>query len=504
MNKYDTEIELNKKSSLTYTISRIAFNSTVLEFGPATGYMTRYLKEQRGCRVSIIEIDREAYDTARNYAEDGMCCDAEQMEWLEYFKDKKFDYITFSDVLEHLREPEKVLRASQDLLCDNGKIITSIPNIAHNAVLIDLYNNKFQYRKTGILDNTHLRFFTHDSMKALFHECGLRVVDEDAVVFDLEYVGFGNAEKDVPENFWKEIEDRKYGFVNQFLFTLSHNAEYEEETYQDRRVLEAALYYTKNQETEEFEEQNKVLAELVLEAGRFQVDFDLTGLEYSRVRIEPFERACIIEEIQANMEGSPVTLTPQGGFEIMTGGRGFVADIPKYEAEPDHDGILHVSGTISNIELSDISRYLQSDDERRRQEICALETEIGRLNQVIEEKQRIMEEMGEKINIQNAEESRLNQVVEEKLEVIRTLGDELSGANREIDRLNSEMKKVCQENGGLNREIIRLNSDCELMSQEIQCREKDIVERDTKIAEREAKIDEILNGIPKWRRKKFV
>lgn len=483
MNKYDTEIELNKKSSLTYTISRIAPNSTVLEFGPATGYMTQYLKEQKGCCVCIIEIDSEAYAEARNYAEDGICCDAEQLGWLEYFKDKKFDYITFSDVLEHLREPVRVLRASKDLLKENGKIITSIPNIAHNAVLIDLYNNKFQYRKTGILDNTHLRFFTHDSMKELFNECGLKVVDEDAVVFDLEYVGFDNAEGDVPENFWREIEDREYGFVNQFLCTLSKNADFDIEKYKDRRVLEAALYYTNDEKEKFFCEENKVLAELVLENGRFQVDFDLAGVEASSVRIEPFERFCIVEEIEACMGNQPVELSPNGGFELKAEGRGFIADIPKYEATVKNSGIMHVCGVIKNIRLSDISRHLRLDIESRQQEMQPLKTEISRLNQVIEEKQSIMKEMGEKINAQNVEESRLNEVIGEKMDIIQQLGEEINGANKEVDRLNDEMMKLCQENGGLNQEIVRLNSDCALMSQEIQRREQEI--------------DEILNSLPK-------
>ena len=64
MNKYDTEIVLNKKSSLTYMISHIEAGATVLEFGPATGYMTRYLCEEKKCKVYIIEIDKEAYDKA--------------------------------------------------------------------------------------------------------------------------------------------------------------------------------------------------------------------------------------------------------------------------------------------------------------------------------------------------------------------------------------------------------------------------------------------------------
>lgn len=497
MNKYDTEIELNKKSSLTYMISKIETGSVVLEFGPATGYMTRYLKEQKGCHVSIVEIDRKAYDTALNFAVDGICCDAEQMDWLNYFKDKRFDYITFSDVLEHLREPDKVLRASRNLLRAGGKIIVSIPNIGHNAVLIDLYNNKFKYRKTGIMDNTHLRFFTYDSMKELFRDCGLKVIDEDAVEFDLDYVGFDNAKSDVPENFWREIEDREYGFVNQFLFTLSSDINGEAEKYQSRRKLEAALYYIKDEHKEKFCEENKLTAELILKNGEFQVDYDLVGLGVSAVRIEPLDRFCVIEKMEAGIEGKAVVITPVGGFEIKPGVRGFIEDIPKYEALIDGEGILHVCGTVKNLQLSDISKYVFANNERQRQKREALDTEISRLNQVIDEKLDIIRQLGDEKG-----------VIEKEIEKLCQDNDNL---NREVVRLNGEMEKLCLDNGTLNQEIVRLNSDCALLGQEIEKREQVIgesaeilAEKNALLAEKDARIEEILNSLPKWRRKKFL
>ena len=511
MNKYDTSIELNKKSSLTYTISKIAAGSTVLEFGSATGYMTRYLKEEKGCRVSIIEIDREAYNIALNYAEDGICCDAERMEWLDYFKGRKFDYITFSDVLEHLREPDKVLRASRNLLCDGGRIITSIPNIGHNAVLIDLYNNKFQYRKTGILDNTHLRFFTYGSMKELFRGCGLKVVDEDAVEFDLNYVGFDNTRSDVPENFWREIEDREYGFVNQFLFVLSSNVDGEAEKYRDKRKLESALYYKKDENEAKFSEENKIIAELVLGDGDFQVDYDITELNVSAVRIEPFERFCVIEKMEASIGEKSVAMTPAGGFEIKTGGRGFLTDIPKYEAFISGSGILHVCGKIRNIELSDISMYVLANNEQHLQEISALEAENGRLNQVIDEKLDIIRCLGdEKDDILKEMEQLCQNNGSLNQEIVRLNGEmekacrDNGSLNQEIVRLNGEMEKACRDNETLNQEIVRLNDDCVILGQEIRQQEERIGKSTLMLAEKDARIEEILNSLPKWRRKKFL
>ena len=101
-NKYDTSITLEENSSLTYMLKNIEPGTTVLEFGPATGYMTKYLKEELGCKVYIVEIDEDACKRASAYAQEAICGSAEDLQWYEKFQDIRFDYITFADVLEHL------------------------------------------------------------------------------------------------------------------------------------------------------------------------------------------------------------------------------------------------------------------------------------------------------------------------------------------------------------------------------------------------------------------
>ena len=125
--KYDFDIDLETKNSLSIIINRIKPNSMVLEFGPANGRMTRYLKEVLNCKVYAVEIDKEAAKDAKRYCEKILVDDVEKYTWLEVYKDLEFDYIVFADVLEHLYYPEKVLKESKLLLKDeiDGKVIIS-------------------------------------------------------------------------------------------------------------------------------------------------------------------------------------------------------------------------------------------------------------------------------------------------------------------------------------------------------------------------------------------
>lgn len=91
------------------------------------GRLTKYMKESLDCRVYIVELDPEAYASARPFAEDGVCGDIEKGEWLEKFSSCQFDYILFADVLEHLRDPEKALRQAATLLKEQGEVIVSLP-----------------------------------------------------------------------------------------------------------------------------------------------------------------------------------------------------------------------------------------------------------------------------------------------------------------------------------------------------------------------------------------
>lgn len=88
------------------------------------------------------------------------------------FKDVKFDYIMFGDVLEHLRDPAATVRYCRELLKEGGRIIACIPNLIHYSVMYSLINGNFTYMDSGLLDRTHIHFFTYNEIVKMFREEG--------------------------------------------------------------------------------------------------------------------------------------------------------------------------------------------------------------------------------------------------------------------------------------------------------------------------------------------
>jgi 2-polyprenyl-3-methyl-5-hydroxy-6-metoxy-1,4-benzoquinol methylase len=153
-------------------LDMVGFHKSVLEVGCATGYTTKILVEH-GCIVSGIELNATAAKMAEKHARRVVVGDLNDPQIWDEFANEKFDVITFGDVLEHLTDPLAVLRSSVKHLDPSGMIIISIPNIAHIDMRISLMNGKFDYNDWGLLDRTHLRFFTRKSVISLVREAGL-------------------------------------------------------------------------------------------------------------------------------------------------------------------------------------------------------------------------------------------------------------------------------------------------------------------------------------------
>ena len=83
---------------------------------------------------------------------------------MQVFGGRRFDVVVFADVLEHLRDPLPVLRRAATLLAPGGAVLVSVPNIAHGDLRLNLLRGRFDYTPTGLLDDTHTRFFTRETL----------------------------------------------------------------------------------------------------------------------------------------------------------------------------------------------------------------------------------------------------------------------------------------------------------------------------------------------------
>jgi cyclopropane fatty-acyl-phospholipid synthase-like methyltransferase len=131
-----------------------------------------------GCSVVGIELSTSAAEQAKERYEKVVVGDiSKESLWQEI--DGPFDRIVMADVLEHLPYPEQVLKKSLDWLSSDGKLIVSMPNIAHWTCRWNLLRGRWNYESRGIMDDTHLRFFTRSTLCKLIEECGYRVDEMD-------------------------------------------------------------------------------------------------------------------------------------------------------------------------------------------------------------------------------------------------------------------------------------------------------------------------------------
>ncbi|HUL21109.1 MAG TPA: class I SAM-dependent methyltransferase [Thermodesulfobacteriota bacterium] len=145
----------------------------ILDVGCNIGETGRLLREKGFEEIFGIEISPLAAQQAKPYYKEIIVADVER-EMLP-FDDQFFDCILYGDVLEHLVDPWKVLSTHKRILADDGAIICSIPNIRFYRVLKSLiFKGRWDYTPLGILDRTHLRFFTIKTIEDMFVETGFQ------------------------------------------------------------------------------------------------------------------------------------------------------------------------------------------------------------------------------------------------------------------------------------------------------------------------------------------
>lgn len=204
-NKYYDEniiIDINDKNNTHSIIAKyIKKNSIVLDVGCGAGYIGKLLKD-KNCKIYGIDLDEEAlkiankigYDFVYNFS----IMDENNKDYKNFFNMPiKFDYIIFADVLEHIIDPGLIINNFSKKLNTNGEILTSIPNIAHFDIIKGLVNRKFNYNKIGLLDNTHLRFFT----KSSFYEMIEGIKNVYNLNFSIKEIGKTISEPDYISNY---------------------------------------------------------------------------------------------------------------------------------------------------------------------------------------------------------------------------------------------------------------------------------------------------------------
>ncbi len=162
----------DKNNSLTFIVSEVKEQATVLDVGCSYGYIGEWLIKNKKCKMYGIDLDEVALEelNKRSIYEDTFkmnldSVDSNKDKEIKRFQnlDTQFDYIICADVLEHLKNPTELLKFLSQKLKYGGEVIVSVPNISNVDIIMSLMDEKFNYSRYGILDNTHVKFFTKKS-----------------------------------------------------------------------------------------------------------------------------------------------------------------------------------------------------------------------------------------------------------------------------------------------------------------------------------------------------
>jgi 2-polyprenyl-3-methyl-5-hydroxy-6-metoxy-1,4-benzoquinol methylase len=210
-------IDPEGRDSLAILSRWIEPGAEVLDLGASTGVLGRYLAG-RGCVVDGVEIDPTAAATARLAYRSLLEADLETAALPALFEGRRYDAVVCADILEHLRNPGRILEQVRDVLKPRGALLVSVPNIGYAGVVLELLTGEFAYRPLGILDATHLRFFTRQSLLRLLADHGFHPNKLDAVTLSLNDSEFGSASVErIPPRLLRAVREQPDALSYQFI-----------------------------------------------------------------------------------------------------------------------------------------------------------------------------------------------------------------------------------------------------------------------------------------------
>jgi 2-polyprenyl-3-methyl-5-hydroxy-6-metoxy-1,4-benzoquinol methylase len=174
--------DYDKKPETYFTATRFEMvpfvpesTKTLLDIGCSNGIFGESVKKKLGTEVWGMEISKPAIKIANQKLDKVLTGYLDQN--LKLLKNNYFDVISFNDVLEHMDDPYKSLVEIKSKLSKNGVIVASIPNIRYIKTFLKLiFKKEWNYTDDGILDRTHLRFFTEKTILKMFEETGYEVL----------------------------------------------------------------------------------------------------------------------------------------------------------------------------------------------------------------------------------------------------------------------------------------------------------------------------------------
>jgi ubiquinone/menaquinone biosynthesis C-methylase UbiE len=159
--------------------------ANLIEIGCSSGALAREFKKiNPKCHYFGVDIDDTYVELARRYCDEVQTLNIEEADAAFFADHRDRDCWIFGDTLEHLQDPWKVLKKIRAVIPANGSVAVCIPNAQHWSVQVRLSVGDFRYEDTGLLDRTHLRWFTRQTILEMFAATGFKVAEGFPRIFN--------------------------------------------------------------------------------------------------------------------------------------------------------------------------------------------------------------------------------------------------------------------------------------------------------------------------------
>lgn len=386
--KYDFDLDLDTKNSLKLINDRLRDNALILEFGPANGRFTKHLKENRHCTVDIVEYNPKSGKMAAQYARFALVGidegNIENYIWAERLSDEKYDFIIFADVLEHLYDPVEVLNRCKDFLKKDGVILLSVPNIANNNVILNLLQDEFEYTPNGLLDDTHIHFFTHKSLNRIAKFLGYGITYADYTLGKMGETEVKVDLKDCLFDYVNAVSNHSAGNVYQLIYELSLEGE---RIAFDTLCTQFSKLQTKYIPCGFYSLNGNYLPNTIIECsnisfcnGIYNVSFEIAELcKEGGFRFDPLEgRSCVIELLNVVSNCQELRLKHCNAFFVDDKKYYFDIMDPIFEFGGDFTKATYIKleYKIRNFSPKEIVRIVQEKLQVQKEDNCRLRDEL--------------------------------------------------------------------------------------------------------------------------------
>jgi uncharacterized protein (DUF3084 family)/2-polyprenyl-3-methyl-5-hydroxy-6-metoxy-1,4-benzoquinol methylase len=456
------------KTAWEKLLKHIQPKSTVLEFGCYEGEMSKILKEKYQCKVYGIEINRKAAQKAERQVDQLVVGDMEKINLANHFEVKMFDTFIFGDVLEHLIEPDGLLRRARPFLKDDGFILASLPNVGYAGIIFDLLQGEFNYSKEGLLDRSHIRFFTKDEVYYLFERTGFYVSNLDRVIIEFpQYSEFHTDLSRYSQEIVAEISRNKENLTYQFIVRAEKTSEANLIKYLKvrNRLLKMKLREATSSE--------KKFSEADLRERLGQKDKEL------------WNRDQIIQERERKLNELGLELQKRDEVIGQKGKELFARD-QRIQEEERRIGELSVGLEQKNAMIGEKEKGLDQRNqmiEQSEKKIEELSLELQKRDETIGEKDGMLCERGQVI-----------QEIGQRIEELRLKLQQEDGVIRERDKELFGRDQVLQER---EKTIHELETKLRERDETVGRRNSELLERGQVIQEREQRISDLTMGLQK-------